>query len=116
MTRNRRRLALIAGALMLTGGAGSGIAMASSPTAALSHPASVSAQVNQKTDAADPGETAKGPDKDNVQSGDQTSPDTGISGKTNGESGNTSETGPSDGPGGHADTGSNTNHQFSGKE
>ena len=65
--------------------------------------------------------TAK--DTDNVQSGDQTTPDTGTaassaesSAENSAES--SSETGtPSDGPGGHADpAGSSVDHQFQGQE
>jgi hypothetical protein len=56
-----------------------------------------------------------GPDTDNIQSGDQTTPDTGSSAEqgseTSGEPGSTN-----DGPGGHADTPGNVDHQFQGQE
>jgi hypothetical protein len=57
-----------------------------------------------------------GPDTDNVQSGDQTTPDTGSnaaeqSSETSGESGSAN-----DGPGGHADAPGNVDHQFQGQE
>ncbi len=68
-------------------------------------------------------EKATGTDKDNVQSGDQTTPDTGTaasSAESSAENSpeSSSETGtPSDGPGGHADpAGSSVDHQFSGQE
>ncbi|MDQ6778370.1 MAG: hypothetical protein M3071_19610 [Actinomycetota bacterium] len=60
-------------------------------------------------------------DKDNVQSGDQKAPDTttkatelpGVETTTE----TSSETGPSDGPGGHADApGATVDHQFQGAE
>lgn len=56
-----------------------------------------------------------GPDTDNIQSGDQTTPDTGSnaeqSSETTGESGSAN-----DGPGGHADAPGNVDHQFQGQE
>jgi hypothetical protein len=59
------------------------------------------------------------PDTDNIQSGDQTTPDstaTGMSGA--GESSSGSEVPGNDGPGGHADEPGNPNadHQFQGQE
>lgn len=76
--------------------------------------------------------TATTPDTDNIQSGDQTPPDTGnqapepnsgakakaktAADETGGEDTST-ETGNSDGPGGHADPpGQDVNHEFSGAE
>lgn len=62
-------------------------------------------------------ETTSVPDMDNIQQGDQTSPDvTGAStAEASGE--NTDEnTGTSDGPGGHADPAGNVDHQFAGQE
>jgi hypothetical protein len=59
------------------------------------------------------------PDTDNVQSGDQTTPDTAADGGEQiGESGSGSEQTGNDGPGGHADEPGNPNadHQFQGQE
>lgn len=65
-------------------------------------------------------ETTTVPDTDNVQQGDQTTPDTAVgAGNTSNESSgeNSGEnTGPSDGPGGHADPAGNVDHQFDGQE
>jgi hypothetical protein len=112
MTIVRRRIALVAGAVLLAGGAASGIAMASSTAAPVATP-SVSAPA---TDTPDPGENATGPDRDNIQQGDQNAPDTTKSGggqeqERSGEP----ENGASDGPGGHADANSGVDHQFTGK-
>ena len=62
-------------------------------------------------------ETTSVPDTDNVQQGDQTSPDAtaASTGEASGE--NTGEnTGETDGPGGHADPAGNVDHQFDGQE
>ena len=59
------------------------------------------------------------PDTDNIQSGDQTTPDTLTGGgEQTGESGSESEQTGNDGPGGHADEPGNPNadHQFQGQE
>ena len=64
-------------------------------------------------------ETTTGADTDNIQQGDQTTPDVaGQASETTGESSGESsgETGPSDGPGGHADPAGNVDHQFDGQE
>ena len=97
---------LIAGSavLVLVGSVG-GAALASNKTAP-SKPATTS-------------ETTTGPDTDNIQQGDQTTPDT--AGQTSEATGETSdessgENGPSDGPGGHADPAGNVDHQFEGQE
>jgi hypothetical protein len=64
--------------------------------------------------------TQSGPDTDNIQSGDQVAPDTGLqaeqSSETSTETG--SEVAGNDGPGGHADEPGNPNadHQFEGQE
>lgn len=52
-------------------------------------------------------------DTDNVQQGDQTSPDTGTGGV---EASSSESAGESDGPGGHADPAGNVDHQFDGEE
>lgn len=97
--------AIIASAAVLTlVGSVTGVAVASSKGA-----------VAPKSAATE--ETTSGPDTDNIQQGDQTSPDgTGAStGEASGE--NTGEnTGESDGPGGHADPAGNVDHQFDGQE
>jgi hypothetical protein len=69
-------------------------------------------------------ESAQTPDTDNIQSGDQTTPDTAAAAKaTAAESGSGGESAGSevpgnDGPGGHADEPGNSNadHQFQGQE
>ena len=81
-----------------------------------------------KTAAQAPVEQKSGPDRDKVQSGDQSTPDTPESAEqpetpgsveqpeTSGETG--SEVANDDGPGGHADEPGNANadHQFNGQE
>ncbi|GAA0658855.1 hypothetical protein GCM10010193_07010 [Kitasatospora atroaurantiaca] len=106
MTITRRRLALIAGSVLLAGGAGGGIAMASSSTPA---PHTVPASVTTEDRGADP---------DNIQQGDQRAPDLGKSGATGEQerSGEAPENGVSDGPGGHADSSSAVDHRFTGAE
>jgi hypothetical protein len=66
-------------------------------------------------------ETTTGADTDNVQQGDQTSPDVNASIATNESEGTGSETesnqeGSSDGPRGHQDPPGNVDHQFQGEE
>ena len=69
-------------------------------------------------------EAAQSPDTDNIQSGDQTTPDTASgAGATAAESSSGGESAGSevlgnDGPGGHADEPGNSNadHQFQGQE
>ena len=59
--------------------------------------------------------TQSAPDTDNIQSGDQTDPDTGASAEQSSET--SGETGSAnDGPGGHADAPGNVDHQFQGQE
>jgi hypothetical protein len=64
---------------------------------------------------ADPAESTSGPDTDTLQQGDQSAPDTAAESapETAGES--ASETGPSDGPGGYADTNPNADTQQQGE-
>lgn len=57
---------------------------------------------------------ATAPDTDNVQQGDQTTPDA-TSEEATSESADESS-GQSDGPGGHADPAGNVDHQFQGNE
>ncbi|MDP9241905.1 MAG: hypothetical protein M3O84_01880 [Actinomycetota bacterium] len=76
--------------------------------------------------AANVAESTNGPDTDNIQSGDQTGPDTVTasaqtstsgSGEQSGENqgeGSSSENGQSDGPGGHQDPPGNVNHECTG--
>jgi hypothetical protein len=54
-----------------------------------------------KAGASDPADEGQGTDTDTVQQGDQSAPDTG--GTADEQSGESPESGPSDGPGGHAD-------------
>jgi hypothetical protein len=97
---------------------GSAIASAQSSSAPASHAAKVHHTAEKTT----------GPDTDNVQSGDQTTPDTratvnatkapstGSGTETATENGSESST-ASDGPGGHQDpAGANVDHQFQGQE
>jgi hypothetical protein len=112
-----RKIATTAVVVLALGGAGIGTAVASSHGAARAHPAS-----------AEP----TSPDTDNLQVGDQTSPDTpavsaaqaagsaraGASHAKSDGSGeeNGSENDASDGPGGHADPSGNVQHEFDGVE
>jgi hypothetical protein len=115
MTIVRRRLVLIAGAVLLAGGAASGIAAAAPGSAPAVAPASAPAAVT--ADTPDPGESATGPDTDTVQQGDQSAPDTGTSATAeSSQEQQAAENGPSDGPGGHADASGTVDHQFTGKE
>ena len=123
MTRHPRRLLLSLTALGAMALGGTTIAQAASGSP--SHPA----------------EKVAAHDGDNIQSGDQTSPDPGTTAntarhaahravhgrqatrgaETNGEnpenaSESSTENGPGDGPGGHADPPGNVDHQFSGQE
>jgi hypothetical protein len=111
-----RLAAAAAGVLAVAGaGAGTAIAAAHSP---VSHTAVATAEPTS-------------PDTDNIQSGDQTTPDNasavataashnqkaaagGENGQENNE--NAGEGGPSDGPGGHADASGDVQHEFDGVE
>jgi hypothetical protein len=90
--------------------------------AALALGGSVLAQAQQTTShAIKVHERTTGPDRDNVQSGDQTTPDKAKSAEAGAtpETGAGSESAPgNDGPGGHADEPGNPNadHQFQGNE
>jgi hypothetical protein len=101
-----RKIATAAVVVLAVGGAGIGTAVASSHSPARAHAASVE---------------PTGPDTDNLQVGDQTSPDSSAAkagaSHAKGEAGN-SENGEhgSDGPGGHADPPGNVDHQFNGVE
>jgi len=93
---------LIAGAAVLTlVGSVTGVAVASSKGAVAPKSAT---------------ETTTGADTDNIQQGDQTTPDTaGQASESTGESSGESS-GEADGPGGHADPAGNVDHQFDGQE
>jgi hypothetical protein len=118
MPRIKKHFAVLAAGTLVSAALGSGVAIAASGH----HPATTRpAHFAVKT--AD--ETNTGPDTDNVQQGDQTSPDrVGDGSRSGAESGNAtesensteSENGPSDGPGGHADPAGNVDHQFNGEE
>ena len=103
-TRIMTAVAPIAAIAALVAG---GVAYASSGGSAAQH-----AKANTSA-TAEPDQS--GPDTDNIQSGDQTTPDTGSnaeqSSETSGESGLAN-----DGPGGHADAPGNVDHQFQGEE
>jgi hypothetical protein len=75
--------------------------------------------------AATVAESTSGPDTDNIQSGDQTGPDTATasvqnsdstsgSGENQGEGGSSENSGESDGPGGHQDPPGDVNHECTG--
>jgi hypothetical protein len=109
------KVASVAVAVLALGGAGIGTAVASS---ASTH-APAAAQVAQSEPT--------GLDHDAVQQGDQTSPDNAAAAVTQGvhsskadnpgeENGSESESGPSDGPGGHADASATVQHEFNGVE
>jgi hypothetical protein len=120
------KLASAAGAVGLAT-VGGLAALGSSQAAA--HPASARpaavvrvASVSHLTKAA---ETGPATDPDNIQSGDQTTPDTPAAATATktasvtqapGDETPTPETGTSDGPGGHADSGTTVDHQFDGVE
>ncbi len=84
-----------------------GVAYASNGGSAAQHSAATTTATAEPVQA--------GPDTDNVQSGDQTTPDTGSSveqsSEASGEGGSAN-----DGPGGHADAAGNVDHQFQGQE
>lgn len=118
-----RTIAVLAGIATLAAG---GAAYASSDHAAPSH----TVKVKSAAMVAEP----TSPDTDNIQSGDQTTPDatanvqsgtqgvgadnTAGGGEQSGESGSGSEQAGNDGPSGHADEPGNPNadHQFQGQE
>ncbi|MFI0217377.1 hypothetical protein [Streptomyces lydicus] len=112
----RRRIALLAGAVLMAGAGATGAALATSHTAAPSAPVTHSVSVPRGSDPADPGEHTTGPDRDNIQQGDQTAPDRGQSGGEHERQGEAPENGASDGPSGHADPSGTIDHQFTGKE
>ena len=114
-----RKIATAAVVVLALGGAGAGTAVASSHSPARAHPAS-----------AEP----TSPDTDNLQVGDQTSPDVTVGpaakaasstragashakgGGSGVENGSESENAPGDGPGGHADPSGDVQHEFNGVE
>lgn len=111
MFKRPNRIGLSAGVAVAIVALGSGVALAS-PSAATK-----SAPVIEQT-------AAVGGDGDNVQFGDQTTPDTGANAaeragaasEASAETTSDSGTGASDGSGGHADPVGNLDHQFSGNE
>jgi hypothetical protein len=131
MTKRIQKLFLAVGAL-------AALAVGGSALASAQQPAQSNAPVTQSAPAAEP---VGGPDTDNVQSGDQTTPDTARVAATNQASGGQAEApgteqpaaseqpgaaetpgsesaADSDGPGGHADEPGNAaaDHQFEGVE
>jgi hypothetical protein len=91
----------VAAAVILATGLGTGVAMAASNAS----PATVTpATVTPAT--VTPAATTPAP-TDTTDPGNESAPETGTAG---------SETGASDGPGGHADPAGNVDHQFEGNE
>ena len=98
---------------------GSALASAAHKTAPPTPPATQSQQGNQAAPATDPAEatdnsaeaTSGAADTDNIQQGDQTSSDTADAQSEQAAS----ESGPSDGPGGYADTNANADTQQQGE-
>jgi len=113
MFKRNKNTAILAGVALATVALGSGIALASSATAATA-PAAGQQVVSTTGDG------------DNIQSGDQSSADTaGTASESSSPTEVTvaaaevgsPETGTaSDGPGGHADPAGNVDHQFDGNE
>jgi len=113
-----RKIVIVAVTALALGGAGAATAFASGHAPARAHPAS--------------SEPTTSPDTDNLQVGDQTSPDpsaagaakaassvsTGVSraGGAAGEDNSSEGNHEPDGPGGHADPAGNVDHQFNGEE
>jgi hypothetical protein len=103
MTKTRKLLATGIGAVMALSLGGAAAIASSSTTVTKTGPESTAAA-----------------DTDTVQGGDQTGPEvadateepSGASSETEGSS----ETGPSDGPGGHEDPAGTVDHQFEGNE
>jgi hypothetical protein len=114
----RKRLNHIGGAaaaLVALALGGSAIASATQGTPTSSKTGAVSTMVAP--------EKATGPDIDNVESGDQTSPDTNSAKASSTSTSETPEAGsatenasPSDGPGGHEDPEGDVDHQGEGQE
>ncbi|MDX6285836.1 MAG: hypothetical protein QOG53_1321 [Frankiales bacterium] len=126
MPKIHRPLAIAAGLALAAGGLGTGVAFAATGSNAPTKPAVVSTVVTKAPAAvAAPAAPAKAKpaaptDADNVQEGDQTTPDTGSEaaeapGTEAPETGTETES-PSDGPGGHEDPAGNVDHQFEGTE
>jgi len=113
-----RKIFIVAVTALALGGAGAATAFASAHAPARAHPAS--------------SEPTTSPDTDNLQVGDQTSPDpsaagaakaassvrTGVSHARDAAGEDSSSEGKHepDGPGGHADPAGNVDHQFNGEE
>ena len=139
-----RKLALVAGFALTAGALGSGVAFAGSSNHAPSvRPAVKSAPAvvgSASSSAARPAKAAlpkaaapkaaapriassqsedpSAPDTDNIQEGDQTTPDAAAtaSASESGSEQDTESATESDGPGGHADPAGNVDHQFEGVE
>jgi hypothetical protein len=108
------KIAGTAVAALALAGAGIGTAVAAGASASVRAPAVVHAVQSERTS----------PDNDAIQSGDQTSPDGAtaaaarahsVTADNPGEAAS-SENGPSDGPGGHADASGDVQHEFDGVE
>lgn len=131
MLKSHKPLVVLVGAALAAGALYTGVASASSSRS----PSSVRAEVSnvdtdniQQGDQSSPDGATEGAvtakeqtsstDTDNIQQGDQSSPDgaSSASETTSASETQTSEAGPSDGPGGHADPEGNVDHQFEGNE
>jgi hypothetical protein len=128
MPKIHRPLAIVAGLALAAAGLGTGVAFAATGSNAPAPPLQPAAVTNVVTQApaavTGPAAPAKPKaaataDSDNVQEGDQTTPDNGTEAEAPGtegpETGNETES-PSDGPGGHEDPPGNVDHQFEGTE
>jgi hypothetical protein len=102
-----QRIAIAVTAVLVFASLGGAAAIAATPAST----APRSPAGTQTTDAG----AQSAPDPDTVQSGDQTSPDTGTEAGGEAETGGES-TGESDGPGGHEDPAGTADHQFDGQE
>lgn len=116
MATLKLKLAVVAGSLLVVGAVG-GTALASSggkATGGTKPPVTSDVSTHQANTTSEP---VDGPDTDNVQQGDQTTPDKGAAANEAPESPSSEPEGAeSDGPGGHADPPGNVDHQFQGEE
>ncbi|MFE4257110.1 hypothetical protein ACFRU3_48500 [Streptomyces sp. NPDC056910] len=113
MTNVRPRLAMIADAVLLAGGADSGIAMASTHTTAPAGTPTGSVSTHS-----DDREDHTGADRDQIQRGGPSARDHGRSddSREHERSGEAPGNRHEDGPGGHADSSNSVDHKFVGKE
>lgn len=121
MRSRLNKVAMFVAALAALAAGGSAIATAGSHAKAKPAKASVSkaslakAKPSKSGGAQGAKEGQPGPDTDNVQEGDQTTPDSQSEQSSESSSESASESGPSDGPGGFADTSANADTQQQGE-